>query len=168
MENYLKEMLVTLTESGVKFVVGGGVACALQGVERVTLDLDIAVEVTEENLNHLREAVDKLGLQPRVPVSLLDIADPQFVRSMIIEKGALVLSVEDFSKPLRRLDIFLSPALSYERLAAGANSLDIGGAQIRVASKEVLMEIKSEIQPPRAKDSFDLQALAKLIEESSE
>ena len=68
MENYLKEMLVTLTEYGVKFVVGGGVACALQGVERVTLDLDIAVEVVPENLNRLVEAVEKLGLRPRVPV----------------------------------------------------------------------------------------------------
>lgn len=43
MENYLKEMLVTLTDAGVEFVVGGGVACVLHGVERVTLDLDIAV-----------------------------------------------------------------------------------------------------------------------------
>lgn len=168
MENYLKEMLVTLTEYGVKFVVGGGVACALQGVERVTLDLDIAVEVVPENLNRLVEAVEKLGLRPRVPVSVLDVGNPEFVRSMVTEKGALVLSLEDFSKPLRRLDIFLSPALSYERLAEGANSLDIGGTRICVVSKHLLMKIKSEIQPPRPKDSFDLLALAKLIEESSE
>jgi hypothetical protein len=40
MENYLKEMLVTFGDAGVEFVVGGGVACVLHGVERVTLDLD--------------------------------------------------------------------------------------------------------------------------------
>src|SRR3954470_6182830 len=124
MDNYLKEMLMTLTEYGVKFVVGGGVAWALQGVERVTLDLDIAVELTRENLTHLREAVEKLGLHSRVPVSLLDIGDPEFVRSMLTEKGALVFSLEDFSKPLRRLDIFLGPTLSYQRLIEGANSLE--------------------------------------------
>ena len=33
MENYLKEMLVTLADAGVDFVVGGGVACVLHGVE---------------------------------------------------------------------------------------------------------------------------------------
>jgi len=45
MENYLKKMLVTLADAGVEFVVGGGVACVLHGVERVTLDLDVAVQM---------------------------------------------------------------------------------------------------------------------------
>jgi hypothetical protein len=36
MKNYLKEMLVTLADAGVEFVVGGGVACVLHGVERIT------------------------------------------------------------------------------------------------------------------------------------
>lgn len=116
MENYLKEMLVTLTDAGVEFVVGGGVACVLHGVERVTLDLDIAVEMTATNLDRLVNAVERLRLQPRIPVSLVDLADPDFVRSMVIEKGALVFSLTDSANPLRDLDIFLSPALSFERL----------------------------------------------------
>jgi hypothetical protein len=116
MENYLKEMLVTLTAAGVEFVVGGGVACVLHGVERVTLDLDIAVEMTATNLDRLVNAVERLRLQPRIPVSLVDLADPDFVRSMVIEKGALVFSLTDSANPLRDLDIFLSPALSFERL----------------------------------------------------
>jgi hypothetical protein len=45
MENYLKETLVTLADAGVEFAVGGGVACVLHGVERVTLDLDVAVQI---------------------------------------------------------------------------------------------------------------------------
>ena len=70
MENYLKEMLVTLADAGVEFVVGGGVACVLHGVERVTLDLDIAVQMNSPNLDRLIGAVERLNLQPRVPVSL--------------------------------------------------------------------------------------------------
>ncbi len=53
MENYLKEMLVTLADAGVEFVVGGGVACVLHGVERVTLDLDVAVQMNAPNLDRL-------------------------------------------------------------------------------------------------------------------
>ena len=37
----LFELMKALSESGVKFVVCGGVACVLQGVERATFDLDI-------------------------------------------------------------------------------------------------------------------------------
>ena len=55
MENYLKEMLVTLADAGVEFVVGGGVACVLHGVERVTLDLDVAVQLNAPNLDRYRE-----------------------------------------------------------------------------------------------------------------
>jgi hypothetical protein len=167
MENYLKEMLVTLADARVEFVVGGGVACVLHGVERVTLDLDVAVQMNAPNLDRLIRAVEQLHLQPRVPVSLADIGDPDFVRSMVIEKGALVFSLADFNNPLRHLDIFLSPALSFERLSKGAKWLDIGSAKVRVASKEVLIEIKNEITPLRPKDVLDVQELSRLIEEGS-
>jgi hypothetical protein len=167
MENYLKEMLVTLTDARVEFVVGGGVACVLHGVERVTLDLGIAVQMTAENLNRLVDAVERLKLKPRVPVSLADIGDLDFVRSMVVEKGALVFSLADFDRPLRHLDLLLSANLSFERLSEGAVWFDIGGAKIRVVSRELLMKIKSEIKPPRQKDVLDLHELAKLMDKPS-
>jgi hypothetical protein len=166
MENYLKEMLVTLADCEVEFVVGGGVACVLHGVERVTLDLDIAVPMETGNLGRLIEAVEKLKLQPRVPVPLADLGNPQFVRTMVVDKGALVFSLTDVDRPLRHLDIFLDPKLSFERLSKGAVWLDIGGVKIRVVSKELLMKIKNEIKPLRAKDVLDLQELAKLTDKS--
>jgi len=51
MENNLKEMLVTLADADMEFVVGGGVACVLHGVEPVTLDLDVAVQLNAPNLD---------------------------------------------------------------------------------------------------------------------
>jgi len=167
MDNYLKDMLVTLTDGGVEFVVGGGVACVLHGVERVTLDLDIAVEMSATNLDRLVNAVEKLKLEPRVPVSLADLGDPDFVRSMVIEKGALVFSLTDFANPLRHLDIFLSPALSFERLSKGASWIEIGGTKVKVASKELLVRIKKEIKPLRPKEALDVQELSRLIEQES-
>ena len=168
MENYLKEMLVTMAEAGVDFVVGGGVACVLHGVERVTLDLDVAVEMNASNLDRLIRAVERLNLQPRMPVSLADIGDSDFVRAMVTEKGALVFSLADFNNPLRQLDIFLSPLLSFERLSKGAKWFEIGGAKVRVASKELLLEIKNEITPLRPKDVLDVQELSRLIKEESQ
>lgn len=165
MENYLKEMLLALVDARVAFVVGGGVAAVLHGVERVTLDLDIAVEMTDLNLGRLINAVEKLGLKPRIPVSLSALRNADFVRSMVEEKGALVFSLTDFDRPLRHLDIFLAPDLSYERLVQGAVSVDIGHAKIRVISREKLIELKRSIQPPRAKDRFDLEELSRAKED---
>lgn len=165
MENHFKEILSTLAGRGVEFVVGGGVASVLHGVERVTVDLDIAVRMTAQNLERLIDAVETLKLRPRVPVSLADIGDPEFVRSMVVEKGALVFSLTDSDRPLRHLDIFLSPALSFERLSQGAVWFDVGPAKIRVVSKELLMKLKREIEPLRAKDVLDLEELAKTMKE---
>lgn len=165
MENHLKEILSTLAGRGVEFVVGGGVASVLHGVERVTLDLDIAVRMTAQNLERLIDAVETLKLRPRVPVSLADIGDPEFVRSMVGEKGAMVFSLADSDRPLRHLDIFLSPALSFERLSQGAVWFDVGPAKIRVVSKELLMKLKREIEPLRPKDVLDLEELAKTMKE---
>ena len=163
MDNHLKEMLSTLADRGVEFVIGGGVACVLHGVERVTLDLDIAVRMTADNLERLAGAADALNLQPRVPIAVAKIGDPEFIRSMVEEKGALVFSLTDPDRPLRQLDIFIHPALSFERLSEGAGSFDLGPAKIRVVSKEVLMRIKREIQPLRPKDVLDLEELGRTI-----
>jgi hypothetical protein len=45
-----EEILSTLVDSGVDFIIAGGVACVLHGVERVTLDVDIAVALDAETL----------------------------------------------------------------------------------------------------------------------
>jgi len=36
-------ILNALTDAGVEFIVGGGMACILQGVERLTMDVYVAV-----------------------------------------------------------------------------------------------------------------------------
>ncbi len=61
MQNHLKDILQELTERGVLFVVCGGVAVVLHGVERMTLDLDIVVDMTRENLQRL---IDAMRAQP--------------------------------------------------------------------------------------------------------
>lgn len=43
MTNHLKELLLALAHANVRFIVCGGVAVVLHGVERMTLDLDVSV-----------------------------------------------------------------------------------------------------------------------------
>lgn len=168
MENHLKEILVKLAESRVEFVVGGGVACVLQGVERVTLDLDIAVRMSPDNLDRLAGAVHELKLTPRIPVSVADLKNPEFVHAMVVDKGALVFTLTDSNNPLRQLDIFLSPKLSFEFLSEAAETVDLSGTKILVASRSRLLEIKRAIEPPRAKDILDITELSKLLGEKNQ
>ena len=52
-ESHLIEILCTLQDRGVDFVVAGGVAAVLHGVERMTLDLDVAVSLDPHNTEML-------------------------------------------------------------------------------------------------------------------
>lgn len=71
------QILTELARARVEFVLGGGLACVLQGAERVTMDVDIAVLMSPPNFQGFLAVMDRLGLKPRVPVppqQLLDLA----------------------------------------------------------------------------------------------
>ena len=48
--NPYRDILKGLADAEVKFIIGGGVACVLHGVERVTMDVDLAVHMQAVNL----------------------------------------------------------------------------------------------------------------------
>lgn len=162
MQNHLKEILLALAEAKVDFVVAGGVAVVLHGVERLTLDLDLALKMTKENLDRFLQTIHKLELQPRVPVSAETLTDPESIQRIVREKGALVFSFVDLNQPIRQLDVFLTKDLSYDQLAQDALAIELDGNRIKIASLEKMLEIKKGIGSPREKDLTDIRELERL------
>jgi len=85
-ESHLVEILCTLSDYHVDFVVAGGVAMVLHGVERTTLDLDVAVSLEPGNLRRFLQALASLRLVPRAPVPAEIILDQQRIAELIREK----------------------------------------------------------------------------------
>lgn len=164
MRNHIKEILFALSDGGVEYIIGGGVAAVLHGVERVTLDIDIAVHMTPENIARLAEVTENLGLKPRVPIPVEALGDPELVRLMVEEKQALVYSLLDPDNPLRYLDVFLKEDLAYPRLQEGSVTLHVDGRDVRVVGRRTLLALKKNIQPPRDKDVLDIRQLEKMID----
>jgi len=160
---YLEEILAALTQRGVRFVVAGGVAAVLHGVERTTLDLDIALDLSAENVHRFADAVASLGLKPLAPVPIETLSDPESVRTMVEEKHAIVFMLADPAMPLRKVDVFLTEGLGYERLAPDSVAVEIPGIPLRIVSLERLLEMKKAVDPPREKDLFDIKALERLL-----
>lgn len=168
MSNYYAEMLIALSIAKVNFIVAGGVACVLHGVERVTMDLDLAVEMTDENLARFVEVAEKLNLKPRVPVPLQFLSDERNRRQMVEEKNALVFSVVDPQIPMKHIDIFLTAENSYGSLMEDCDIIKLGTHDIRIASKDRIIEMKLRVLPPRPKDTFDIAELQKLKAEQND
>jgi hypothetical protein len=161
-ESHLVEILCALRDYHVDFVVAGGVAMVLHGVERTTLDLDVAVSLEPDNLHRFLEAMSKLRLVPRAPVPAEIILDGQSIAALIREKNALVFTFWSPQEPYRQIDLFLTRENSFDDLIADAYLLDIRGRVIRVASRRKLIEMKSRVRPVREKDINDIRALTEL------
>lgn len=161
--SYLEDLLRSLTERGVRFVIAGGVAVVLHGIERTTMDLDIALDLSPENVRRFADAVESLGLKPMVPVPVLALSDPEIVRMMVEEKRAIVFMLADPAMPLRKIDVFLTESLSYQNLMSDSVAVDIPGMPLRVVSLGRLLALKQAVDPPRDKDLFDIQAIERRL-----
>jgi len=161
-ESHLVEILCALRDHHVDFVVAGGVAMVLHGVERTTLDLDVAVSLEPDNLRRFLEAMTNLRLVPRAPVPAEIILDGRSIAALIREKNALVFTFWSPQEPYRQIDLFLTRENSFDDLIADAYLLEIRGRVIRVASRRKLIEMKSRVRPVREKDINDIRALSEL------
>ena len=160
----LKQILVKMVDSGVDFVVAGGVAAVLHGVERLTLDLDISIDMSPVNMEKFLAVMKEFSLTPCVPVAPEVLLDAASVRRIVEEKHAVVFTLHDVDRPLYHVDIFLAEDLSYEVLAADSVTVTLEGRSVKVVSLSKLISLKEQIDPPRPKDLSDLSDLKRVRE----
>jgi hypothetical protein len=158
-----REILGALARARVDFIVGGGLACVLQGVERITMDVDLAVSMLPTNLPAFLRVMQELGLRPRVPIAPESLLNPAVVQAMVAEKHALVFTFLDPDAPVRHVDIFLRPDLSYEALLPESEWVQLGDVSVRILTKKKLLSLKLGIQPPRTKDLIDIEFLRRHV-----
>jgi hypothetical protein len=72
---FIRDLLRALADAAVPYCVVGGVAVNLHGVPRMTYDIDLVVPTTSEALRQIDEVLVRLGLQCRLPIQLVDLAD---------------------------------------------------------------------------------------------
>lgn len=162
-KNTLLEIVNVLNDKGVGYIIAGGVAVVLQGVERLTMDLDVAVSLEKENVEKFLDAMEELNLVPRLPVPAESLLDPEKIKIMCEEKNAMVFTFIDPQLPIRQVDFFLSRELSYESLKNDFEEMDLDGQNIKVLKKEKLVELKLRVNPMRDKDMSDIKELQKRI-----
>ncbi len=160
------KILRELVAGGVDFILGGGVACVLHGVERVTMDVDVAIHMDSANWDRLIGVMNKMGLLPRAPVRPETLIDPKVRQAMVEEKNALVFTFVHPDEPSLQLDVFLRPELSYESLEAHSDWMELADIRLKILSPSKLLELKKGIQPQRPKDLLDIAVLETKIKKA--
>ena len=153
-------MLAALHESGVQFVLIGGMAAVLHGDVGVTVDLDVVPERTPENLERLASALRSLGARIRVaevPDGLAFDCSGAFFRNLSED------SILNLSTRAGDLDLAFRPSgtQGYTDLKREAVDLELeAGVRILVASLADV--IRSKEAANREKDRMALPRLRRL------
>jgi hypothetical protein len=153
----------TLNETGVRYVVVGGLAVVLHGHARMTVDIDLVVDLDEEQAMKAIDALVAMGLRPRVPVNPRDFADRAIRESWIRERGMQVFSMIDPSNPMRVVDLFVSHPVPFEELWSRSEEFKLPNSTVRVASIPDLIAMKRMTGRPLDRSDIEhLEAILRL------
>jgi hypothetical protein len=137
--------LAALSRAEVRYLVVGGVACALNGFVRTTEDLDVLVDADPENLRRLIDALAGIGEGYARELSVEDFAD---------EEGAVRL-IEDFP-----IDIFTRMGGTRYADLLAHRKFRAGDPPIPFVDAEGLIRLKEKSLRPQ--DRIDVDALRRL------
>ncbi|MEO7623148.1 MAG: hypothetical protein ABIS30_08775, partial [Gallionella sp.] len=80
------DLFSALNRHEVDYLLIGGLAVSLHGVERATMDVDITVAMNPDNLSALIDAAQELKLTPMLPVPLESLRDLELLRQWHAER----------------------------------------------------------------------------------
>mgnify|MGYP002784251540 CR=1 FL=1 len=150
-----------LAAANVRFVVVGGLAMLLHGVDRLTADVDLVVDLSPESALDVVDALTSSGYRPLAPVPARALADAEQRAAWQRDRGMKVFSFWDTTNQRPTVDVMLDPPVPFEELWAGAASFPIGGIDVRVASIAHLVSLKQAAGRPKDQEDV-VRLLAKL------
>ncbi|MBI3903713.1 MAG: nucleotidyl transferase AbiEii/AbiGii toxin family protein [Nitrosomonadales bacterium] len=153
-------MLKALADAEVEFVLVGGLAVALQGYQRVTMDVDVVLAMDENNLRRFLSVAQMYNLRPTIPVKLESLAQPELIEQWHREKGMLAFSLRGPEAMATVMDILVKPVVTYSDLRREATLIEVGTIRIPVASIGHLIAMKTGTG--RSKDLIDIEELRKI------
>lgn len=152
-----RELFTALARHDVEYVTVGGIAIQAYGGQRLTQDLDIAIDASAENIARLANAL--LDLDAR-------ILGPDGQRSRSVPNAPLLGSSDQWHLITDHgpLDVLTLPAHlgSFADMRARAHEVPLGELSIPIAHREDLLKMKRAAG--RSQDLADVRLLESLDE----
>jgi hypothetical protein len=158
----IEDFLAHLAGAGVRFVVVGGVAVVIHGYARLTVDIDLVLDLDPENVRRAIQAMKARGLRTLLPVNAEDFANADLRRQWIETRNLQVFTMRDPQNPLLTVDLFAHEPIPFDELWERAEIAVFAGREIRIASIADLIAMKrAAARPQDLIDIEKLEAIAK-------
>jgi len=146
----------------VDYVLIGGLAIALHGIERATMDIDVTVAMTPDNLSSLVDMARELGMTPVLPVPLDTLSDLEQLAQWHRERNLEAFALRAPGLSGVTLDVLLYPPVDYASMRSRAITFQAGNVPVVVASIDDLIAMKQAVGRPI--DLADVEHLKRLKE----
>lgn len=156
----IANLLQSLADAQVDYVLVGGLAVQLHGFLRATVDIDLVLAMNDANLDRFIEVAKHYGLQPVIPVPIDALKNAQQIDHWHKEKGMLAFALREPQVGGNVIDVLVRPDISFEKLASNAVAGKLFGRQVLIASIDDLLAMKRTANRP--KDRLDIEALEKV------
>lgn len=151
------ELFLELEKEGLRFLVIGGFASNLYGVERATYDLDIAIRPDRRELAVLLKVLGRVGYK-----SLVDVNTGRSIADIARVDAEEILELESVRVKNRRdVDILIVPSVQFDYLWQYRVELEYEGARIPLPNPMDLIHMKE--QSSRPVDIEDARKLRHII-----
>ena len=161
----LKNILKTLNDNKIRYLIVGGVAVNIHGYQRMTHDLDLVIQLIPENIKNALTALKNIGYVPAVPVTISEVINPKIREQWIRHKNMTVLSLISDLHPETTLDIFITEPFNFDAEYNCSEMVELEtDLSVHVISLPSLIKMKQKVS--RNKDIDDIQHLKYILEEN--
>lgn len=151
---FITKVCQSLENANVSYAIVGGYAVALHGAVRGTVDVDIVIAWTRENLQNTEKALNQIGLVSQLPLHAQNVFES---KNEYVEKRNLIAwHFYNPSNPLEQVDLIITYDLQDKKI----ESISTPVGKINVLSRNDLIAMKRKSGRPQ--DLEDIKALEKL------
>ncbi|MDO8925768.1 MAG: hypothetical protein Q7U94_02515 [Sideroxyarcus sp.] len=154
------ELLRSLSEAEVQYVLVGGIAVQLHGYMRSTFDVDLVLAMNDANLVRFIGVARQLGLTPSIPVTIDSLRDARQIEQWYREKGMLAFALREPQTGGGVVDVLVRPEVPFEQLLENAVEGELFELKVPIACIDDLLTMKRSANRP--KDRLDIEALEKI------
>jgi hypothetical protein len=154
------DLLQSLFDEQVQYVLVGGLAVQLHGFLRSTFDIDLVLAMNDENLVRFIAVAKRYGLVPVIPVPIDSLRNANQIDQWHREKGMLAFALREPQIGGSVVDILVRPEVPFDTLMANAVAGELFARQVWIASIDDLLTMKRSANRP--KDQLDVVALEKI------
>lgn len=143
---YYEQELKALNKSKIKYLVVGGMAVNLYGLHRMTMDLDLMIDLSKDNFARFVEIMSSIGYETKVPKS-------DWKKHMAVA----FRTKEDEDK---RIDVFLKNPIAFNSAYKKRKVFSADKLRISCVALDDLLAMKNKAN--RLRDWIDIGSLERI------